>query len=99
MMRLGQLTTVLGLLVMTYARAEAAMLTLNFSGEFGPTTTLGGTALGANTAFTFAATFDSTMGTTVNTGVAIFPTVVTFDITGFGTYSSALRGQLVCGAG
>ena len=37
-------------------RAEAGSLIENFSGAFGPTTTLGGTALGADTNFSFQST-------------------------------------------
>ena len=82
------LVTTIGLMTLASVRAEAGTLTLNFSGEFGPTTTLGGTALGADTAFSFQATFDTTTGIAKGTGIEIFPTVVTFDITGIGTFTS-----------
>ena len=80
----------LGLAVLASGRVEASMLTLNMSGTFGPTATLGGTALGAGTPFMVAATFDSTSGIPYQnkTGVELFQTVATFTIAGFGTYTS-----------
>jgi PEP-CTERM motif len=80
---------VLGLLTLGFNRAEGSLLTLNLSGKFGPTT-LGGTALGADTAFTLAASFDSASGIPFNneTGVELFQSVVTFTIAGHGTYTS-----------
>ena len=48
------------------------MLTLNYSGYFGPTTTLGGTVLPDNTAFSFAATFNAAAPIPVITGLALF---------------------------
>jgi PEP-CTERM motif len=88
MKKLYMIATLLGLLTLASGRADAGSLTLNFSGEFGPTTTLDGTALGSDTPFTFAATFDSTAGIFFATGAYIFPTVVTFDISGHGIYTS-----------
>jgi len=88
MKRLFALATAFGLFALASGQADAATLLLNFSGEFGPTTTLGGTALGADTPFTFTASFDSTAGIPITTGVEIFPTVATFDITGFGMFKS-----------
>jgi hypothetical protein len=73
-------------------RAEAGTLIENFSGSFGPTTTLNGTALGSDTNFSFQATFDSTAGTVVTPGVATFATSVTFNIAGHGTYTTAPGG-------
>jgi hypothetical protein len=70
-------------------RAEASSLTENFSGAFGPTTTLGGTALGSDTSFRFQATFDPTTGTVVRPGVATFATSLSINIAGHGTYTSA----------
>jgi len=52
--------------------ASASMVTLNYSGSFDPTSTLGGTAFGADTPFTFHATFDSAQDTYANVGVGIF---------------------------
>jgi hypothetical protein len=95
--RLYLFAALLGLFTMASAQADAAMLMLNFSGEFGPTTTLGGTALGADTAFTFAATFDTTTGISKGTGVEIFPTVATFNISGFGTFTSVAGADVYVG--
>ena len=52
--------------------AHAAMVTLNYSGSFDPTSTLGGTAFGADTPFTIHATFDSTQDVYPVVGVGIF---------------------------
>ena len=70
-------------------RAEAGSLIENFSGAFGPTTTLGGTALGSDTNFSLQATFDPTAGTKVRGGVATFATSLSINIAGHGTYTSA----------
>jgi hypothetical protein len=70
-------------------RAEAGSLIENFSGEFGPTTTLGGTALGSVTNFSFQATFDPTTGTKVEGGVATFAASLSINIAGHGTFTSA----------
>jgi hypothetical protein len=70
-------------------RAEAGSLTENFSGAFGPTTTLDGTALGSDTNFSFQAAFDPTAGTIVRGGVATFAASLSIDIAGHGTYTSA----------
>ena len=70
-------------------RAEAGSLVENFSGAFGPTTTLGGTALGSETNFSFQATFDPTAGTIVEGGVATFAASLSINIAGHGTYTSA----------
>jgi hypothetical protein len=70
-------------------RAEAGSLIENFSGEFGPTTTLGGIALGSETDFRFQATFDPTAGTVVERGVATFAASLSINIAGHGTYTSA----------
>ena len=56
---LTSLLCALALLAATASSHAAAIpMTLNYSGTFGTTTTLGGTAFGANTPFSFAATFD-----------------------------------------
>ncbi len=94
-MRLGLI--VFGLLTLASGRADAGMLTLSFSGEFGPTTTLGGTALGADTAFTYAATFDTTTGISKGTGIEIYLATVTINISGYGTYMSAAGDDLYVG--
>jgi hypothetical protein len=70
-------------------RAEAGSLVENFSGAFGPTTTLGGTALGSDTNFNLQATFDPTAGTVVRGGVATFATSLSINIAGHRTYTSA----------
>jgi hypothetical protein len=70
-------------------RAEAGSLIENFSGAFGPTTTLGGTALGSDTNFSFQAAFDPTAGTIVRGGVATCATSLSINIAGHGTYTSA----------
>ena len=57
---LTSLLCALALLAATASSHAAAIpMTLNYSGTFGTTTTLGGTAFGANTPFSFAATFNS----------------------------------------
>jgi hypothetical protein len=70
-------------------RAEAGPLIENFSGVFGPTTTLDGSALGSDTNFSFQGTFDPTAGTIVEGGVATFATSLSINIAGHGTYTSA----------
>jgi hypothetical protein len=90
--------TVLGLLTLASGRVDAETLTLNLSGEFGPTSTLNGTVLGNGTAFTVTATFDSTTGTSIGTGADIFPTAVaTINISGVGTFQSAAGDDLFVG--
>jgi len=69
--------------------AEAELLVLSYSGAFGPTSTLSGTAFGAPTAFTFEATFDSTTDKNSGNGIGIFDSVVIFHITGFGTFTTS----------
>ena len=70
-------------------RAEAGSLIENFSGAFGPTTTLGGSALGSDTNFRFQATFDPNAGTVVERGVATFAASLSINIAGHGTFNSA----------
>lgn len=90
MKRLILIGATLGLLALVPARATADLLILNYSGTFSADTTLGGTPLGAETPFTFAATFDSATDESPTEGQGLFPAVsVTFDITGFGTFASA----------
>src|SRR5262249_37359541 len=76
-------------------RAEAGTLIENFSGAFGPTTTLNGAALGSDTNFSFQATFDSTAGFPVTPGVATFPTSLSITIAGHGTFTSAPGANVV----
>ena len=70
-------------------RAAAGSIIENFSGAFGPTTTLDGTVLGSDTNFSFQATFDPAAGTIVRGGVATFAAELSIDIAGHGTYTSA----------
>ena len=93
MIRAIQLLVIASLTLMFAAaasdRAEAGLLIENFSGAFGPTTTLDGTALGSDTNFSFQATFDPAAGTIVRGGVATFATSLSITIAGHGTYTSA----------
>ena len=71
-------------------RVEAGSLVENFSGYFGPTTTLNGTALGGSeTAFTYTATFNPSAGTELATGLAVFATTASIEIAGHGTYTAS----------
>ncbi len=88
MRRLSLLATALSLLALAADRADASLLNLSLSGSFDPTTTLSGTALGAITPFTLVATFDSTTGIRVGTGVEFYPTVALFTISGRGSFIS-----------
>jgi hypothetical protein len=89
MKRLTLIAAALGLFALVPGTASAGMLTLNYSGTFSADTTLGGTPLGADTPFTFAATFDSTADQDPTVGHGLYPASVIFDITGFGTFASA----------
>jgi hypothetical protein len=89
MNRLALIAAALSLLAVAPSRATAGSLTLNYSGSFSADTTLGGTPLGAETPFTFAATFDSTADQDPTLGHGLFPATVVFDITGFGTFTTA----------
>ena len=70
------------------AAAPASMVTLNMSGSFGPTSTLGGTAFGVATPFTFHATFHSTTDTYAKHGLGIFPTTSFSIVLPSGTYTA-----------
>ncbi len=71
-------------------RVEAGNLVENFSGYFGPSTTLDGTALGGSeTAFTFTAAFDPSAGTELATGAAVFATTASIEIAGHGTFTAS----------
>ena len=76
------------------AAAPASMLTLNYSGSFGPTTTLDGTPLGAETPFSLHATFDSTTETTGWTGQGVFPISSFSILLPSGTYTAAPAADL-----
>src|SRR5271157_1387322 len=97
MKRLCLTAAIFGLLTLASGSAGASSLTLSFSGEFASTSTLGGTALGADSAFSYTATFDTTTGISKGTGEEIFPTVATFNIPGFGTFTSAAGDDLYVG--
>ncbi len=97
MKRLCVTAALFGVLALASGRADASSLTLSFSGEFTSTTTVGGTALGANTPFTYTAVFDSTTGIPIGTGVEEFLTVATFNISGVGTFTSAAGDDLYVG--
>jgi PEP-CTERM motif len=90
----GHFVLAVALLGLTSAAARAELLVLSYSGSFDSATTLGGVALGAPTPFTFQATFDSTTDIRPPDGQGIFDTVVTFDITGFGTFTSDPAGDV-----
>jgi len=66
---------------------QAADLALDITGDFGPNTTLGGTALGMNTSYSFHAVFDPSNEVFHMPGAGIFP-VKEFAITiaGHGTF-------------
>ncbi len=97
MKRLCLTATLFGLLILASRSAGASSLTLSFSGEFASTSTLGGTALGGDNAFSYTATFDTTTGISIATGVEIFPTVATFNIPGVGIFTSAAGDDLYVG--
>ena len=74
--------------------ATAAPLVLHYSGVFSADSTLGGTAFGVDTPFSFDAAFDST--TDLNAaidGLGVFDAVVTFEIGG-ATYTSDPAGNV-----
>jgi len=88
MKRIYLVAAAIGLFMSASGRDGAATLILSFSGSFGPTTTLGGTALGADTPFTIMAAFDTTTGIPLRPGAEVLPTVATFNISGFGTFAN-----------
>ena len=57
--RIWTLITLVALSLTLTTPALASLLALNYTGYFGPDTTLGGTTLGAETPFSLKATFDS----------------------------------------
>jgi PEP-CTERM motif len=97
MKRLCLTATLFGLLTLASGRVDASSLTLNFSGEFSATTTINGTALGAVTPFSYTAIFDSTTGIPISTGVDAYLTIATFNISGVGTFTSAVGDDLYVG--
>jgi hypothetical protein len=76
-------------------RAEAGSLIENFSDEFGPTTTLGGIALGSDTNFGLEATFDPTTGTVVEGGVATFAASLAINDNGTALATASLTSAAV----
>jgi hypothetical protein len=69
-----------------------AGLILRYTGSFGPTTTLGGDALGAETPFAIVATFDSAQNLSpvpLGYGLGLYAATATITLDGFGTYQSA----------
>ena len=65
---------------------------LNHTGYFGPTTTLNGVELGAETAFTIVATFDVALNlapASAGPGLGVYAATASFEIAGQGTYQSA----------
>ena len=87
-MRLILRTATLALsLLAVAAPVRGAFLTENLTGFFGPTTTLGGIALGANTAFTLQAVGDAASVHTVLPGLDTYAiTSLTISIAGKGTF-------------
>jgi len=68
--------------------AHSANLALNITGEFGPITTLNGTALGVNEPFSFHAVFDPADDVNPTPGAGYFrPTVFTIEIAGHGSFA------------
>lgn len=77
------------LTVVALGAANAANLALDLTGEFGPTTTLDGTPLGANTPFSFHAVFDPLDNVNPTPGAGYFrPTQFTIEIAGHGTFAA-----------
>ena len=69
-----------------------AGLILRYTGSFGPTTTLGGDALGAETPFVIVASFDSAQNLSpvpLGYGLGLYAATATITLDGFGTYQSA----------
>jgi hypothetical protein len=85
-LRFWVIATAIGLSV---CQAKAGtMLVEEYTGSFGPTTTLGGVALGADTGFSIQAEFDPTTNVFPNTGIGIFAvTNFTIDIAGKGVFT------------
>ena len=73
--------------------ADSAFLTLRYTGVFGPTTTLGGVELGAETPFTLVAVFDRSLNVAPmppGFGVGFFEAAGVFEIEGHGTNYTAV---------
>jgi hypothetical protein len=68
--------------------AQAALLNLNYTGNFDATTTLGGVPLGADTPFSITATFqDGVLGTAYDFNL-FEVTTLSLSLTGHGTYTA-----------
>jgi hypothetical protein len=84
---------VIGLAVGAGGPTEAGMLIETVTGSFGPTTTLGGVALGADTPFSFQAEFDTSTGSSYDNlaGVVYSPIInLTIEIAGVGSFTGIL---------
>ena len=80
---------VFALMGMVFASAASgAMLAASASGVLDATTTLNGTALGADTPFAWTATFDSEADQDPDVDYGVFDAALVFDIEGYGTYTA-----------
>jgi uncharacterized repeat protein (TIGR02543 family) len=76
----------------TVSSMTVAGMSLHCTGSFGPTTTLNGNPLGAETAFTIVATFEPTLNLASfppGSGVGVYAATASITIDGYGTYPSA----------
>jgi alpha-tubulin suppressor-like RCC1 family protein len=76
----------------TVSSMTVAGMSLHCTGSFGPTTTLNGVELGAETAFSMVATFDPTLNLAPfppGSGVGVYAATASITIDGYGTYQSA----------
>jgi hypothetical protein len=83
------LAVIVELLTLGSGQVEAGLLGLEATGAFGPTSTLGGTAFGADTPYSFGAVFDPTTdrNPTPGDGAGYFrATQFTITIQGYGTF-------------
>jgi hypothetical protein len=85
----------LAALALTTTAAQASLFDLNYAGSFDSLTTLGGTALGADTPFSITATFDSSVKDLQRAGhSALYPiTALTLSLNGT-TYTSSDNSSL-----
>jgi hypothetical protein len=80
---------ILALVTLGSGQAEAGLLGLDATGAFGPTSTLGGIAFGADTPYSFGAVFDPTKdrSPTPGDGAGYFrATQFTITVQGYGTF-------------
>ena len=87
------LTAVTVFTALATAHADATPLTLNYSGVFAGSSTVGGSLILNGTPFSFEAVFDSTTDALLDPGVGSFDAVVTFHI-GAATYTSDPAGDV-----